>query len=152
MQPSNCQIATAGVTSDPVARKGSCLVLDHFSSQTLPFPSVAPFERLLAVEYHGTARVSHRAQGLYQELVVPPWPSASRRLDIPQSRLLEREPGVSLESQANAGSLHYSQKADGSQANPFGVRTSERKLFFPPESARPPVLPERNPLESPCAC
>ena len=68
MQPSNCQIAAAGVTSDPVARKGSCLVLKHFSSQTLPFPSVAAFERLPAVEHHRTARVSHRTRDGYHEI------------------------------------------------------------------------------------
>jgi hypothetical protein len=62
MEPSNCQIAAAAVTSDPVARKGPCPVLNHFSSQTLPFPRVAAFERLPALEQHRTARVPHRAQ------------------------------------------------------------------------------------------
>lgn len=62
MEPSNCQRAAAGVTSDPVTRKGPCLVLNHSSSQTLPFPCVAAFERLPAVEHHRTARVSHRAR------------------------------------------------------------------------------------------
>src|SRR5579885_84097 len=55
----------------------------------------------------------------------------SRTPGIPQSRLPEREPAVSLGFQATAYSLHGTQKAGGSQANPFAVHTNERMLSAP---------------------
>ena len=140
----------------------SALFVSILRRKTHGFLTVTAFERVPLNFHHLTARVSlHRAainSVTPSSLSTAPscervgLPTGLRRPGIPQFRLLEREPAVSLEFQANGGSSHDIQKADGSQANPFVVRTNGRTLSFPPALAQPQVLLARNPWESPCAC